>query len=280
MEKTKLLIVEDNAIVAEDLKSKLINLGYDVIAIAYSGKKALTCVENQKPDIVLMDINLGKEIDGVDTASKLKFEHEISVIYLTAHADDDTISRAKITEPYGYIIKPFDDTELKSVIEIAVYKQRVDRKLIESEDRFKSLFEYAPLPYQSLDENGNFLEVNRTWLDILKYKRSDVIGKSFGDFLHPEWIDHFKENFPKFKTIGEVLGVEFKMKKGDGTFITTRFDGKIRKNQAGDFIQTHCVFKDISEEKILKKKLEKQEIALRQSQKMEAIGNLAGGNRP
>ncbi len=408
MNKTKILIVEDNPIVAEDLKIKLMNFGYDVTATAYSGEQAVESIKTQIPDIALMDIRLGKGMSGIQTALKLKSDYKIPVIYLTAHSDDDTISQAKITEPYGYLIKPFNDAELKSIIEIAVYKLKSDRKVMESEkwfkttlnsigdgvistdmngtitfmnpvaeiltgwsqadaqgkpleivfniiseitrkvcenpvlkviktgqiiglanhtllisrdgkeipikdsgapillnntemvgvilvfqddtksriaeknlrdseDRFKKLFEYAPLPYQSLDESGNIIEINHTWLDILEYKRSDVIGKSFGDFLHPEWIGHFKENFPKFKTIGEVLGVEFEMKKGDGTFITTRFDGKIRENQAGEFIQTHCVFKDISKEKILQKKLKKQEIALRQSQKLEAIGNLAGG---
>ena len=385
MEKTKILIVEDNPIVAEDLKIKLIDLGYDITATAYSGEQALESVESQRPDIALMDIRLGKGMNGIDTASKLKDKYKVSVIYLTAHADDDTVFRAKFTEPYGYIVKPFDDIELKSVIEIAVYKQQSDRKLRESEqwfqttlnsigdaviatdmdgsitfmnpvaeiltgwsqsdasgkplnmvfniinektrkpcenpvlkviktgqivglanhtlliskdgrerpikdsgapilleggnklgvvlvfqddsksreserklkdseERFKKLFEYAPIPYQSLDKKGCIIEVNHTWLDLLGYQRSDVIGKSFGDFLHAEWVDHFKENFSKFKSIGEVLGVEFEMKKKDGTYITTRFDGKIRKDQAGEFIQTHCVFKDVSNEKKMQKK--------------------------
>ncbi|MBU2480663.1 MAG: response regulator, partial [Proteobacteria bacterium] len=144
-------------------------------------------------------------------------------------------------------------------------------------DRFQKLFDYAPLPYQSLDENGQIIEVNQIWLEILGYNREDVIGKSFGDFLHPEWVDHFKENFPKFKSMGEIMGIEFEMKKKDGSFISTRFDGRIRRNKAGDFIQTHCVFRDISLENSLKKRLRDQENAIRQSQKLEAIGNLAGG---
>ncbi len=408
MDKTKILIVEDNPIVAEDLKIKLIDLGYGITATAYSGEQALESVRTQRPDIALMDIRLGRGMNGIETALKLKDKYNISVIYLTAHADDNTVSKAKLTEPYGYVVKPFNDTELKSVIEIAVYKQQSDRKLRESqqwfqttlnsigdgviatdmtgnitfmnpiaetltgwsqseakgkplnkvfniineftrkscenpvlkviktgqiiglanhtilisrdgserpikdsgapiilddgtrlgvvlifqddsmsreaeerlrdsEERFKRLFEHAPLPYQSLDKNGCIIEVNHTWLEMLGYQKQDVVGKSFGDFLNHEWVDHFKENFPKFKSVGEILGVEFEMKKKDGTFIIARFDGKIRQDQAGEFIQTHCVFKDVSDEKRMLKKLEKQEIALRQTQKLEAIGNLAGG---
>lgn len=90
-----------------------------------------------------------------------------------------------------------------------------EETLSESEQKFETMFEQAPLSYQSLDEDGNFKVVNQTWLDTLGYSRDEVIGKSFGDFLHPDWKDHFKENFPRFKAIGEILGVEFEMIKKD-----------------------------------------------------------------
>jgi two-component system, cell cycle sensor histidine kinase and response regulator CckA len=79
------------------------------------------------------------------------------------------------------------------------------KALCENENLFKMLYEKAPLGYQSLDENGHFIVVNKTWLDVLGYHKEEVIGKSFADFLHPDWRDHFKENFPKFKSIGEIL---------------------------------------------------------------------------
>ena len=92
-------------------------------------------------------------------------------------------------------------------------RKRAEEALRESEDRFRLLYEKAPLGYQSLDEKGCFLQVNQAWLDALGYSREEVIGKSFADFLHPDWQDHFKVNFPRFKAIGEVLGVEFEMFK-------------------------------------------------------------------
>ncbi|MFO7738125.1 MAG: PAS domain S-box protein, partial [Desulfatiglandaceae bacterium] len=149
--------------------------------------------------------------------------------------------------------------------------------LQESEARFRLLYEKAPLGYQSLDEKGHFIQVNQAWLDTLGYVREEVIGKSFADFLHPDWRDHFKENFPRFKAIGEILGVEFEMVKKNGAFILVFFNGKISKDKNGKFQQTHCIFYDITERKQAEKEQERLQAQLNQAQKMESVGRLAGG---
>jgi len=119
----------------------------------------------------------------------------------------------------------------------------------ESEQKFRILYENAPRSYQALDERGRFIEVNTTWLKTLGYNREEVIGKSFGDFLHPDWQDHFKAHFPRFNTVGEILGLELEMIKKDGATILVRFDGKIGYDEKGDFKQTHCMLDDITERK-------------------------------
>jgi len=129
--------------------------------------------------------------------------------------------------------------------ELPALRQR-EIALADKEDECRQLFERAPISYQSLDAEGRFLEVNQAWLDTLGYGREEVLGRSFADFLHPDWIDHFRENFPRFKAIGEVLGVEFEMRKKDGTTILVTFNGKIGKDSEGNFLQTYCVFSDIS----------------------------------
>ncbi|MDA3790571.1 MAG: PAS domain S-box protein [Desulfobacula sp.] len=135
-------------------------------------------------------------------------------------------------------------------LEQAVHNlKRSEEVLQDNEMRFQLLFERAPIAYQSLDEDGNFIEVNPPWLDILGYTREEVIGKSFSEFLHPDWKYHFMENFSRFKAIGEVLGVEFEMVKKDGSLILVSFHGKIGKDKNGNFKQTHCVFQDITEPK-------------------------------
>jgi len=128
-------------------------------------------------------------------------------------------------------------------------RQRVEKALQESEERFRLLYERAPLGYQSLDMNGNFIEVNQAWLDTLEYTREEVIGKNFGDFLHPDWVDHFKENFPRFKAIGEILGVEFEMVKKNGSHILVSFNGRIGHDEKGEFKQTHCILHNITEQR-------------------------------
>jgi PAS domain S-box-containing protein len=113
----------------------------------------------------------------------------------------------------------------------------------------RQLYERAPLSYQSLDENGCFLSVNQAWLDALGYSQEEVVGHNFGDFLHPDWQDHFKENFPRFKAVGEILGVEFEMRKKDGSFVYVSFNGRIGKDPRGNFQQTYCIFQDITLQK-------------------------------
>ncbi len=121
---------------------------------------------------------------------------------------------------------------------------------LREENRYlRDLYDQSPLGYQSLDENGCFLEVNQSWLDILGYVRAEVIGKDFGAFLHPDWRDHFRQNFPRFKEAGEINGVEFCMIRKDGSSLTVSFNGKIGTDDRGRFLKTHCVFQDISERK-------------------------------
>ena len=129
MEKPVIFIVEDEAIVASDIKETLLALDYDISGIAKSGELALEKIHNKRPDLVLMDIHLAGEMDGVETAGKLHVLYDIPVIYLTAYADKSLLDRAKVTEPYGYVIKPYDERELHSIIEMALYKHRVEREL-------------------------------------------------------------------------------------------------------------------------------------------------------
>jgi PAS domain S-box-containing protein len=120
-------------------------------------------------------------------------------------------------------------------------------KLIAENALLRQLYEQAPLSYQSLDENGFFLFVNQAWIDTLGYRREEVVGHHFSEFLHPDWKDHFRENFPRFKSIGEILGVEFEMVRKDGSIVLVSFHGKIGKNTQGGFERQHCLFQDITE---------------------------------
>jgi CheY-like chemotaxis protein len=128
-EKPAIFIVEDEAIVANDIQETLKALGYDVSGIAKSGETALEKIGAIRPDLVLMDIHLATKMDGVETAGRIQALYNIPVIYLTAYADKALLDRARVTEPYGYVIKPYDERELHSVIEMALYKHRIEREI-------------------------------------------------------------------------------------------------------------------------------------------------------
>jgi PAS domain S-box-containing protein len=135
-------------------------------------------------------------------------------------------------------------------------------KLRESEERFRLFFQNAPLGYQSLDINGNFIAVNEAWLETLGYKRDEVIGKWFGDFLAPRFKEVFRERFPVFKAKGKIHS-EFEMIHKDGHLLSIAFDGRIGKETDGTFIQTHCILKDISETRLAETSLKESEQRLR-----------------
>ncbi|MBN2543928.1 response regulator [bacterium] len=141
MGEAKILIVEDENIVAKDIKNILKGIGYNVVGTASSGEEALEKVNDSMPDLVLMDIVLAGKMNGIDTAEEIHNNFKIPVVYLTAYADKKTLEKAKVTEPYGYILKPFGDRELETVIEMALYKYQMEKKLRENEERYRSLIE-------------------------------------------------------------------------------------------------------------------------------------------
>jgi DNA-binding LytR/AlgR family response regulator len=132
-------IVEDESIVAKDIQNSLKKLGYNVLGISNNGEDAIKHIVELEPDIVLMDIMIKGPLTGIDVAEKIKKEYNIPSIFLTAYADESTLAKAKITEPYGYILKPFKEVDLQSSIEMAVYKHKKDSEVVKERDFLYSL---------------------------------------------------------------------------------------------------------------------------------------------
>ncbi|HQZ66800.1 MAG TPA: response regulator [Planctomycetaceae bacterium] len=137
MTPARILIVEDEAVVALDLRQRLIRLGYDIVETVGFGEVAVELAREHRPDLVLMDIRLRGTMDGIEAAETIRTQLSLPVIFLTAHADDETVSRARVAEPFGYILKPFDERELWTVIEMALYKHQAEQKLRESEQQLR-----------------------------------------------------------------------------------------------------------------------------------------------
>lgn len=141
MSKINVLVVEDESIVSKDIQHSLRKLGYSVVGASATGEKAIELAGSESPDIVLMDIMLKGDMNGIEAAEVIKTEYSIPVIFLTAYADESTLSKAKITQPYGYILKPFKEIDLHTTIEMAIYKHSKELEVIKERDLLFSIVE-------------------------------------------------------------------------------------------------------------------------------------------
>ena len=166
MSKKNILVIEDEAIVSKDMQQSLEKLGYNIAGAAATGLKAIELVKETNPDMVLMDIMLKGEMSGIEAAEQIKKEHNVPVIYLTAYADENTLAKAKVTEPYGYIIKPFKEVDLQTSIEMALYKYSKEREVIKERDFLYSLVE------NNDSEGVIFVKSNSR---LVKVKTNDIL---------------------------------------------------------------------------------------------------------
>jgi PAS domain S-box-containing protein len=178
MSKATIFIVEDSIIVSLHLQKTLESENYRVIGTADSGLKAIEKISEVRPDLVLMDIMLNGEMDGIETASILKDKFNVPVVYITALTDTSTIQRAKITEPYGYLTKPFEDREIFTVIEIALYKFETESKLKRSEEKFFSTLKSISDGVITIDTNYCISYINPSAEILTGHLSSECLGKS------------------------------------------------------------------------------------------------------
>jgi DNA-binding LytR/AlgR family response regulator len=141
MAQTNVLVVEDESIVSKDIQQSLKKLGYNVVGAASTGEQAVKLAMEASPDIILMDIMLKGEMTGIEAASLVRAETNIPVIFLTAYADESTLSKAKVTQPYGYIIKPFKEIDIHTSIEMALYKHKKEAEVLKERDLLFNLVE-------------------------------------------------------------------------------------------------------------------------------------------
>jgi DNA-binding LytR/AlgR family response regulator len=165
MSKVNVLVVEDESIVSKDIQYSLKKIGYNVIGAAPTGERAVELAEELNPDIILMDIMLKGKITGIEASAQIKEKLNIPVIFLTAYADENTLSKAKITEPYAYIIKPFKEIDLHTSIEMALYKHGKELEILKERDLLFSLVENK--------ENNDFIFV-KSKSRLVKLNNTDI----------------------------------------------------------------------------------------------------------
>jgi two-component system, cell cycle sensor histidine kinase and response regulator CckA len=270
------MVVEDESIVAEDMKAMLEGFGYAVPAVAFSGEDAIKQACETHPDLVLMDIVLKGQMSGVEAVEHIRAHCNIPVVYVTAYADEKTVRRAKVTEPFGYLLKPFDAKELQTAIEIALYKHRMEKKLHDSEQRLSITLRSLGDAVMATDSRGYVTFMNPRAEAMTGWSQAEGLGRHVAEVFQ---VRHETESgFPESsfaKALQEGVAVDL----GDHNLILMAKDGAERpiddsaaplKDDRANIVGVVLVFRDISERRQLQEQL-------MQSQKMEAIGRLAGG---
>ncbi len=166
MAQTNVLVVEDESIVSKDIQHSLKKLGYNVVGAASTGEQAVQLAMDTMPDIILMDIMLKGEMNGIEAATQIRTETNIPVIFLTAYADESTLNKAKVTQPYGYIIKPFKEIDIHTSIEMALYKHKKEAEVLKERDLLFNLVEN-----QATGKDLLFVKSNSR---LVKLRTSDI----------------------------------------------------------------------------------------------------------
>jgi PAS domain S-box-containing protein len=272
LEKKIILVVEDEKITAMDIRERLKGLGFEAPMDVSTGEEAIKLVAELKPDLVLMDIVLRGKLDGIQTADIIKDRYRIPVVFLTAFSDDRTLQRAKVTEPFGYILKPFEERELHTTIEMALYKHSMDRRIRLSQESFAKVFEMHP---DALNINrisdGTCVDVNKGFVSMTGYTKEEVIGKTGRELNLWEDLSVRDWGLAQLREHGELLNLDARFRMKSGRII----DGLISAVPM-EFGGERCVVsitRDVTEQKKAEAELQSSEKRYREFFERDLTGN-------
>jgi PAS domain S-box-containing protein len=252
---TEVLIVEDELIVAEDIQSHLVHAGYTVCGVAPSGKEALSKAEDTGPEIALVDIVLQGDMDGIETAQKLYTVFGIPVVFLTAYHDEKTLEKAKLTNPYGYLLKPIQEAELHTTIKMALYRHAIETKIQESEQWLATTLHSINQGVITTDTEGVITFMNPAAEDITGYTYQEAVGSPVDAIL--SLVDETGEKID----VSSLLNMHFntRLKTKDKTFIPIHVSDAPIKNEIGKVTGSVFAFQDISSYKKIERELRESE---------------------
>ena len=282
MEKARILIVEDERIVATDLEACLLDGGYEVTAVVSSGEDAIKAAEADPPDLVLMDIILEGELDGIEAAAAIRSGLNVPVVYLTAYSEEPILERAKGTGPSGYLIKPFRDRELFSTIEMALHKHRLESKVRERKEWLTVTLRSIADGVIATDSDGRVTFMNPAAQSITGWTEEEATGESLEEILH--FVE--AKTGEKIKILADKLahGTEATVLSTQNTVLLSK-DGTeaavqvsaapIEDTEKGT-IGTVVVFQDVTERRRAEEKLSLVSQAVEQSSEGVAVTDLEG----
>ena len=257
-------MVQENMLLVFKEKPLLINLWHVLESLGYEnvngspfGREALDKAIEFHPDIIFIENPREEDALYFETVKMLK-TLKIPVITVLNPEYERTL-QDDLREDYVYALKTMDLNEVRCSVEMAIHTYKIQKELIRKEKRFKTLYNEAPLAYQSLNQEGFIIEVNRKWLENLGYKRVDVLGHWFGEFLTPESLEDFMNKFQRFKIDGKISGLRLVMLHKDGSKLNLLFKGRVSYDENGNFKQSHFVFQDITKQLKVEKALKESE---------------------
>lgn len=266
----RIMLVEDEMIVAMDIRHRLERMGYEVVSHAVSGEEAVRLAKKCHPNLILMDIKIQGKMDGIETAELIRKNQNIPIIYVTAYSDEGTLKRARLTEPFGYLIKPFEDRELRSIIEIAIYKHQIESKLRESEERYRAVVETSPDGIGITDLEGRLVTVNKRFIEMWGYDNpQELIGLNYLYLISPEERAWAVKNMQKIQAGNSTAPFERRFLRKDGTIFYGESDAACLHDSNGRIVSIIVISRDITgrkmaEDAILKLNVElEQRVALR-----------------
>ncbi|MEI9938695.1 MAG: response regulator [Pseudomonadota bacterium] len=272
-EKTSVLIVEDEGIIAENLRELLLSLDYDAVCTASTSDEAVECASKKCPDVVLMDIRIKGKIDGIATAKLLRERFDVPIIYLTAHADTATIERARVTEPHGYLVKPVRAPDLRSAIEIARYKHCMEKQLRARERWFSTTVRSIADAVIAVDLAGRITFMNPAAEALVAMTLGEAQGRSAHEVLRLLDMDsRIQTETPLDRALRERQSIEVPeaVLENGGSSQRIIADSAAPVVDNGELLGAVMVFRDVTEQKRLQKQLE---IADR----LASLGTMAAG---
>ncbi len=244
----KILIVEDDGIVARHIQNSLSRLGFDVVGVVASGEEAVAQARVAVPDLVLMDIDLEGPLDGIETASRIHQSQNIPVIYLTSVADEKILLRAKITDPFGYILKPFDERILYSTVDMALRKHELEQELRSSRELFRTLVENQGEGVAIIDTDEVFTFVNPAAELIFGVEPGGLVGRVLRDFTTPEQFAVIRSQ-TVLRKLGQRNVYEIEMRRPNGEKRNLNLTATPHIDKTGKFVGAFVVIRDITEQK-------------------------------
>lgn len=265
----RILVVEDEAIVAMDISVRLRALGYEVVGPASTGVEALEIAEASRPDLVLMDVMLRGGMDGIEAARRIRETTGAPIVYLTAYADENTLRRAKVAEPLGYLLKPFEERELRTTIEMALYKHRTEVRLRESERWLATTLRSIGEAVIAADERNRVRLINPAAESLTGWPHDEALGRDLSEvFQLTDESTGRSVEIGGHATTARQSDVLLLSKDGRSTPVET--SASVITDEKGDFRGSVLIFKDISERRRLS-------MQLLRSEKLAAVGQLAAG---